>query len=428
MTRELLAYVDQARVGTLRENSGIWSFEYTPEWAAAGYDLSPGLPRAQTRIIDSGTNRPVQWFFDNLLPEDAARTQLASASGMASVDAWDLLARFGAESAGALTLLPPDTLQPEGELLRLTDAELEARIRAMPLQPLAARAPKRMSLAGAQQKLPVVLQSDGSLYEPSGARASTHIVKPDVTAAHYPHSAVNEWFCARIAQALGLPVPPVHLRYVPSPVYIIERFDRRTTGAAVERRHTLDAAQLLSLAAGAKYTRSGAIALRDVVELCRAKAPSRIALFRWVLFNLLIGNGDAHLKNISLYAGPDGYSLAPHYDLVSTGAWARPELLSPGEPAWAQVPLTFAVGCAHLLSEVTVADVQAFAAGLGVPSGAVARSLKSLVGGILAAAGTVHAEFEARADVPAAARAGELRMLLAIRHLPLTTMVNQLSR
>ncbi|MCS6763290.1 MAG: HipA domain-containing protein [Candidatus Protistobacter heckmanni] len=58
----------------------------------------------------------------------------------------------------------------------------------------------------------------------------------------------------------------------------------------------LDAAQLLSLAAGAKYEMSGVLALQGVVALSRVKASTRIALFRWTLFNVLIGNGDTHLK------------------------------------------------------------------------------------------------------------------------------------
>lgn len=44
---------------------------------------------------------------------------------------------------------------------------------------------------------------------------STHILKPDALSEFCPASAVNEWFCARVAQTVGLPLPPVLLRYVP---------------------------------------------------------------------------------------------------------------------------------------------------------------------------------------------------------------------
>ena len=55
-------------------------------------------------------------FFDNLLPEDAARAQLTATLPVDASDAWSLLAHYGAESAGALTLLPPNTGQLAGGL------------------------------------------------------------------------------------------------------------------------------------------------------------------------------------------------------------------------------------------------------------------------------------------------------------------------
>ena len=322
MNRELCAYIDKAFVGTLSENTGVWSFKYDEAWVKHGYELSPGLPLTTVRREDGGTIRPVQWFFDNLLPEADARLQLMTFMKndvTVGVDAWSMLAYFGAESAGALTLLPPGTALPEAGLVPLSDDALEARIKAMPRQPLSAKAPKKMSLAGAQQKLAIVM-IDGQLFEPTGTRASTHILKPDVLSEHYPCSAVNEWFSARLAQRMGLVVPQVELRYVPSPVYIIERFDRKRTGEQVERLHTLDALQLLTLSAKAKYAESGIKALTDVLSKCRTTAMARVTLFRWTLYNILIANSDAHLKNISLISGTGGYELAPHYDFLSTGA------------------------------------------------------------------------------------------------------------
>ncbi|MDQ1817110.1 HipA N-terminal domain-containing protein [Massilia sp. CCM 9210] len=181
MNRELCAYIDKSFVGTLSENTGVWSFQYDQAWVEQGYELSPGLPLRTARHEDGGTVRPVQWFFDNLLPEADARLQLMTymKNGVtAGVDAWTILAHFGAESAGALTLLAPGNALPEAGLLPLSDDELEARIKAMPRQPLSAKAPKKMSLAGAQQKLAIV-KIDGQLFEPTGARASTHILKAD---------------------------------------------------------------------------------------------------------------------------------------------------------------------------------------------------------------------------------------------------------
>lgn len=426
MSRELDVLIESERVGRLVENAGIWSFEYAPQWQATGYPLAPGLPIQTQPILDTGTKRPVQWFFDNLLPEEMARTRLIASLEKGEWDAWQLLERFGSESAGALTLLKPGTSLAAPALDPLSDERLHARILAMPHVPLGSTAPKKMSLAGAQEKLPVVMDQAGQLYDPVGSQISTHILKPDALSPYYPASAVNEWFCARVAQELGLPVPPVTLRYVPSCVYLIERFDRKIVNGALVRRHALDAAQLLSLSSGSKYTQSGADALNAIVGLCRAKAPTRIALFRWALFNILIGNSDAHLKNLTLFAGRDGYSLAPHYDLVSTTAWAIPELIQQG-PTWPDVELSFPIGDANTFREIRRKHLFQFAEALGLPGSISNRELGRLVGGVIAAADKVIAEFEARVDVPSNYRAGQLRMLSSIRHLPLAEISARLA-
>ncbi len=91
-----------------------------------------------------------------------------------------------------------------------------------------------MSLAGAQHKLAVVIE-DGKLYEPVGARASTHILKPDHPDEDYPHSVINEWFSMSLAKAMGLAVPAVEMRSVPEPIYLIERFDREKVDGQWQR-------------------------------------------------------------------------------------------------------------------------------------------------------------------------------------------------
>ena len=425
MNRELDVWLEDDRAGRLHENTGIWSFDYDARWLTEGFPLAPGLPLQADPIVDGGTHRPVQWFFDNLLPEESARTRLVASLEKGDWDSWRLLERFGAESAGALTLLPPGEALPAASLKPLPDNELNARIAALPRTALGSAAPKRMSLAGAQEKLPVVLDDTGQLFEPVGAQISTHILKPDVASEHYPFSAVNEWFCARVAQELGLSVPPVALRFVPSCIYLIERFDRLRGDGRMRRRHTLDAAQLLSLAAGAKYAHSGVTALRDVVALCRARAPTRVALFRWTVFNALIGNGGAHLKNISLFAGRDGYTLAPHYDLINTAAWARPELAGQNA-AWPNVELSYPLGDAHTFAALRPAHLFEFATELGLPRSAAQREIGNLVWRVGAAADAVLSEFECR-DVPPAMQAGLRHMLRSIRHLPIADMQRQLS-
>ena len=165
-----------------------------------------------------------------------------------------------------------------------------------------------------------------------------------------------------------------------------------------------------------------------ILDKCRTPATARIALFRWTLFNILIGNSDAHLKNLSLYASSEGYELAPHYDLLSIGAWARPELLGPGEAGWPDIAMAFAVGQARHYSELTVAHLQAFGRQLGIGSTSFRRELTRMSDGIEPASLALQEEFAERNDVPAPLRASQLRMLGCIHHLPIKTMVRQLRR
>lgn len=318
-SRELVASIGGRPVGVLSESSGVWNFTYTPEWMARTdrFALSPALPLSDVPVLDGGSLRPVQWYFDNLLPEEEQRQLMATEADIRTADAFGLLSYYGSESAGSLTLLPLNTPIAAGDMVGLSDAELSARIRALPQHSLAAGAPKRMSLAGAQHKLAVIVR-DGQLWQPVGSEPSTHILKPDHPGIDYPHSAVNEWFVMRLAQRMQLDVPVVSRRYVPDPVYLIERFDRERGPAGVQRRHAIDACQLLNLDRQFKYQQGSVEVLARIANLCRYKLQTRWRLYDWLIFNVLIGNSDAHLKNLSFLVGPEGVNLAPHYDLLCT--------------------------------------------------------------------------------------------------------------
>lgn len=377
------------RVGALTDAGASWRFDYDAAWleSTQGFDLSPALPRTSRHIEDGGSLRPVQWFFDNLLPEEDARALLAQEARVPQADAFGLLGFYGAESAGALTLLPPGTAVAEGGLQPLPDDVLSQRIRDLPRHSLSQQAPKRMSMAGAQHKLPAVLL-DHALHEPVGATPSTVILKPDhVQVDSYPHSAANEWFCMTLARAVGLPVPDVFLRYVPEPVYGVQRFDRDGDWPNVQRRHVLDACQLLSIDRIFKYQQSSAQTLAQLVTLCREKARTRLALLRWTLFNALVGNGDAHLKNLSFFVASSGTALAPHYDLLSTASYAEPG-------RWGAAELSYPMGEARHFGDLRRKDVYALADALGIPAKVAATQLDDMLRAIRPAAEALIGQFD----------------------------------
>ncbi len=332
-----------------------------------------------------------------------------------------MLAWYGAESAGSVTLRTPDAVPQTAEPLRLLpDDALETRIRQLPRSPLTHAAIKRMSLAGAQHKLAVVLR-DGVLFEPAGATPSTHILKPDHPDEDYPHPVINEWFTMRLARRLALDVPDVHRRYVPSPVYLIDRFDRIRDGRVWQRRHVIDACQLLGLDRSFKYSQGSMETLVALANACRSPAVARSRLFSWLVFNVLVGNTDAHLKNLSFLVSHEGVQLAPFYDLLSVATYNTPAFDKTGWPAQTRLAWPIlGVGC---FSDITRSLLLEAGTSLNLAKGTAERLLEALRSRALREAEALYAEVEAANAQLAQARpelsatlAGESRCLRAIVH------------
>ncbi|MCY7307770.1 MAG: HipA domain-containing protein [Rhodoferax sp.] len=431
--RSLRASINLMEVGTLQAVGGLWSFQYARVWLdnPKCFALSPHLPLAAESLLDGARQRPVQWYFDNLLPEEGQRVLLAGDAKLDTADAFSLLAWYGAESVGSLTLLLPDAGPQSAEPLRdLPDDILEARIRQLPTTPLTHAAIKRMSLAGAQHKLAVVLQ-DGALFEPAGATPSTHILKPDHPDEDYRHSVANEWFVMRLAKRLGLDVPDVHRRYVPSPVYLVDRFDRVPGVQGWQRRHVIDACQLLNLDRSFKYSQGSMENLAALANACRSPAVARSRLFGWLVFNVLVGNSDAHLKNLSFMVSHDGVQLAPFYDLLSVASYDTPAFDKKGWPAQTQLAWPI-LGVRHFSAIDRTLLIEAGAV-LNLAKGTAERLLETLRIRAAQEAEALYAEAEAenvhlahvRPDL-SATMAGESRCLRSILHTIIKDMAKQL--
>lgn len=420
MSPALVASINGRRIGCLRDQNGYWTWQYDESWIEDGYPISPGFPLRAEVYEDSGTTRQVAWFFDNLLPEENARETLAKDAALAVDDAWGLLAFFGAESAGAITLLREGAELAPGGLLPLSNEALQRRIDNMPRRSLVADAPKKMSLAGAQQKLAVTVVN-GTIFEPTGNRCSTHILKPDSKTDGYPHTAANEFFCMRLAGSLKLPVPKVELRHVPWPIYLSERFDREQNEAGLVRSHALDGLQLLSLDRRLKYTKASAETLMDCIQHCGAPLRTKQDVFTWIVFNVLIGNSDAHMKNISFIVDKAGIRLSPFYDLVSTVVYDTPGLSNTG-PYWPHVELSMPLGNARLFSEVRRQHLLQVAEALKLGRKPATRILNTLVAKMPGAAEALLKHMPANDRLTV----GEARLLNSICVMPIAEMSRQL--
>lgn len=319
---------EQRLVGTLQRNAiGVMGFRYDAEWITSGFAISQSLPPA------TGAFPPdtvvAHRFFANLLPEGGVRDQIVRDLKLPNTD-FDLLRAIGGECAGALSILPPDrTPSRERHYRPLSDADLARlaarRGRIYTAGPTDER--PRLSLAGAQNKCPVLLR-DGRYLLPQREAPSSHILKFEL--ADYRHAPAYETFTLRLAAAVSLPVVEIHLRTIGQTRYgEITRYDRILDDRGeVRRLHQEDFCQALGYGSDQKYQEyrgpSFAQCYRLVQAVSSEPAIDAQHLLRWQIFNVLAGNSDGHAKNLALLYQPGGeIRLAPFYDLICTRAIER---------------------------------------------------------------------------------------------------------
>jgi len=322
------------RVGTIDYASleEQFSFGYEPSWLATdnAYRLSPHFPLSEAKAA-SGT---VRRFLENLLPEGRALDIVSTTHQVSKNNIFGLVRELGGETSGALSFFAERAVPDPRQTTRreIPVEELRSRIEERAQVPFAVWDRRvRMSIAGYQDKLPVYLK-DNRFYLVEGALASTHILKPEPLDKRLPGLVANEHFCMRLATRLGLRTAEVSIVRLPHPVLVVQRFDREAGDAGVRRIHVIDACQALDLPVAYKYERNFGSGkdvrhIRDGVSFERLfstavsytaqKALTRQALTRWAIFQYLIGNADAHGKNVSFFCSAGGLAMAPFYDMAS---------------------------------------------------------------------------------------------------------------
>ena len=299
-------------------------FAYDADWLADS--KAPALSFSLPKQAEPFKRSAVQAFFGGILPEEGQRTAIARALGVSADNEFRLLEYLGGEVAGALTLLPEGETpaSPSDAAPKLLDDDaLVQLLDHLPLRPmLAGEDGLRLSLAGAQSKLPVLL-IDGQIALPAPGQPTSHILKPPIS--RFEGTTENEYFCMSLASAIGMDVAPVEMRSVADRSFLlVTRYDRAVgTDSSVTRLHQEDFAQALGVPSHRKYASEGGPIFPDCFALLRRAAtrPARdiLKLLDAAIFNLIIGNADAHAKNFSLLHSSGGaIMLAPLYDLLST--------------------------------------------------------------------------------------------------------------
>ena len=358
MSPALDVWWDRRLVGQLtQDRHGELGFVYSPDWLQR--EDAPPLSASLPKRTEPYTRRGCRPFFGGLLPEEGQRKAAAQALGVSSGNDFALLDKLGGDVAGALQLLPPGEPPQQGPHSGqppklLDEAGLIRVLDSLPTRPLlAGEEGLRLSLAGSQSKVPVVLV-EGEVALPSPGQPTTHILKPAI--ARFPGTTENEAFVMRLAAAIGLDVACVEPRVVRDRTFLlVARYDRsKDADGHVRRIHQEDFCQALGINPERKYAGEGGPTLKDGFALLRQvalrPAVEVLKLLDAAIFNLLVGNADAHGKNFAILYDEGGPRLAPLYDLLATVAY--PEL-SPR--------LAMKIGRRSTLAEMDARGWEAFA-------------------------------------------------------------------
>ena len=311
--------------------------------------------------------RRVPPFFSNLLPEGHLRDYLAKLAGINPEREFFLLAVLGADLPGALVVEPLD-----GGIAAPRDHGNDADDRARggddrdrrrggdrDREPVL-----RFSLAGVQLKFSAIMEATGGLTIPAGGMGGSWIVKlPSTRFVGVPE---NEFAMMELARRTGITVPenrlveiaeikglPEEARAPGGKALAVRRFDRRADGTSV---HMEDFAQVFGQYPNHKYQFRSYANVAGVLW-AEAGEDAVIEFFRRLVFTVIIGNADMHLKNWSLlYPDTRKPVLSPGYDFVATLPYI------PGDK------LALSFGGSRSLSEISKDQLRRFADEARIPA------------------------------------------------------------
>ena len=355
-----------------------WRFAYAPEYLhrTRAVALSVSLP-VRDAPYEGAVAR--NWFC-NLLPEGAVREAIASRLRIPLRDDFALLAGIGGECAGAVSITSPDArpaITTDGEV-KLADL-LPPPEEAMGEGEWALLGtPRRLSLAGAQDKIAGIRAEDGAVRLPAVGEITTHIFKPESTRLRGLRDL--EAFGLALARTIGLNAVEASIIEVSGRKgLLVERYDRIARDGNLVRLHQEDFCQALGYPGELKYEAGGGPSLAQCANLVRQRlrlGPMAVqGLLDWVIYNAVIGNADAHAKNLALLCDQDGHRrLAPFYDLVPTIAFS-PRLVD-------RTPALRIGDCEHM-DRITSPHWRAFAAATGYAPGFVLRRVAAIAEAII---------------------------------------------
>ena len=328
----LTLWMNGIAVGTWEiDSAGRHILAYDEGWLQSerGRPVSLSMP---LRPAAAYSGDVVRNFFENLLPDNRLiRERLQARFHARSTSAQDLLAEIGRDCVGALAILPEGEF-PDGfdriEGVPLTEVQVEQALERVTVDGRHGDEDDfRISIAGAQEKT-AFLWSGGRWMRPTGATPTTHIFKLPLgvppSGIDLTTSVENEWLCARILAAYGVPVALGDIaRFGERAVLVVPRFDRHPSsdGRWLLRLPQEDFAQVCGVGPDAKYEADGGPGIASILERLLGStqaAADRLDFFRTQVLFWMLAAIDGHAKNFSVFIEPRGrFRLTPRYDVLS---------------------------------------------------------------------------------------------------------------
>ncbi|WP_127716718.1 type II toxin-antitoxin system HipA family toxin [Halobacteriovorax sp. HLS] len=326
--KNLNVFFEGQLVGVFSQDEELLhSFKYDEKWreSEASFPISISMPLSE----ETFGNKITLSFFENLLPEGEVRKHLEKWHKSKGV--FNTLLKHGEDCAGALVI----TGEENPPILETNVSNVEVRYEDLykaidesksAVDLIAEMKPGYLSVAGAQDKFPCILEN-GKIYLPKSGMPTTHIVKTPIMVKGVKESVYNEYFCMKLAAKIGMNVPEVQIIEGEYPLFVIKRYDRYLDSDQVKRLHQQDFCQAIGITSDEKYEAEGGPDLVTVYKLmlenvtARKRIESSFRFIDWICFNLLIGNNDSHAKNLSFLMTDKKHDLSPFYDLISTAIY-----------------------------------------------------------------------------------------------------------
>jgi len=322
--RQADVYINDARAAVLlRDDRDRVTFRYHTEFLDAHRDTEVrnrsvawtllSTPTSRQATADGGAVPP---FFAGLLPEGARLDAAIASTKTSADDHLTLLLSVGADTIGNVRIAPAGTapigVEPAVDNPEVADfSRLAVSLgETIDVDPIA--------LSGVQPKV-------------SAQRLTTTVRRTSGSAilkfspARYPRIAENEDFFLRMARGCGLRTPTHEVVHDVNGVsaLLVARFDRTPDGRRIPQE---DACQVAGAYPASKYRLKTETAIKELSRACAdgggSAAAATLELLQTVSFSWLIGNGDLHGKNLSIYAPEDFWLPTPSYDLLCTQPYA----------------------------------------------------------------------------------------------------------